>query len=107
MKKCLVLFYSIFLLAGCATIQQMNANMERTNELMGENTETMTVARQTIAANTVVVQESTATTKEFQHFMTLLMAGIFLILLIPSIIMYVLYYKLIKSIKHLIDKQHK
>lgn len=93
MKKIWVLFFSLFLAAGCATMQQMNDNMVRANEMMAENTQTMTTAKETIANNTEVVKKATVSTKQFELFLTVLMA----ILLIPSVILYRLYRKLAKT----------
>lgn len=88
------LFILLFFLASCTSLQQMNSNMKHATELMAENTQTMTSAKEIIAKNTEGVQKSTATTKEFEAFMTIIMAAF----LIASIALYCLYYKLIKTI---------
>ncbi len=107
MKRYIVWLFSIFVLASCTSIQQMNSNLENANYMMSKNTEVMTGAKETISNNTEVVKESTAATKAFAGFMSIFMIIYFLILLVPAFILYRLYLRLAHSVRTLIDRQKK
>ncbi|HSW72360.1 MAG TPA: hypothetical protein VLG44_02995, partial [Chlamydiales bacterium] len=59
MKKVWV-FIILFLMAGCSTLHQMNANMERSNEVIYENTQSVQKSTDAIQTNTHSINESTA-----------------------------------------------
>lgn len=123
--KALLLFAILICLAGCGSINDINYNIVRTNELMDENIVVTSGAQGTIQENTAAVTRSTDSMIEFEdiiadnsaavnrvmdevqtHSYALSIGVITLLalLFLPSLILVVFYFKFLRKMKTLIRK---
>ena len=65
MRKIVFSLLALFT-TSCATLNQMNANMEQTNVLMVENTRAIEASKDVIAENTRQINRSTEAMRDFQ-----------------------------------------
>ncbi len=94
MKRILLLAY-LLTVSGC--IQQLSSNIERSNDLMTQNIQTVTESRKAIEENTRQIHRSTDTMMTFQ-FVFPIFFGIVLLVLV--VILFKFSRKLSKLFKH-------
>lgn len=121
-------FVLLCLLAGCGSLDQTNANMERANALLQENSHVMSRSLDTIGENTKEVRRSTETMMQFEStikenssllqrilgqlskhplFFPIVFFAILLLLLIPSVILYFAFKSLYRQMGALLAKKEK
>lgn len=120
MLKALLLCALLICFAGCGSINEMNSNMSRTNELMDENIVVTKGAQETIQENTRSVNHSTDSMTEFEniiadntaavqrvmdevhthsHALSLGVVALLALLFLPSIILLIFFFKFLKTLK--------
>lgn len=120
MLKALLLCALLICFAGCGTINEMNSNMSRTNELMDENivvtkgaqgtieentrsvnhsTDSMTEFENIIADNTAAVQRVMDEVQTHSHALSLGVLAFLALLFLPSIILLIFFFKFLKTLK--------
>ncbi len=123
--KARLIIAMLICLAGCGSINEINSNMVRTNELMDENIVVTSGAQGTIHENTVAVTRSTDSMIEFEDIIAdnsaavnrvmdevqthsyALSVGVIVLLallFLPSLILVIFYFKFLRKMKTLIRK---
>jgi len=74
-------FLLILTLFFSSCIQQLNQNLEKSNELVQQNMEALTQSRLAIEANTQEIHHSTQTMQQFQIVMPILFGLIVLLMM--------------------------
>jgi hypothetical protein len=104
-------FIICLLLTGCGSIQTMNTNMEHSSALIQTNTEAVRESTQTMQESTKVIANNTALLERITQPLSThpsLIPGIFflvlLLLIVPSLILYLSYRSLLHKIDSLLDK---
>lgn len=96
MKKICV-FITLFLMAGCSTFHKMNENMERSNEVIYENTQHVQKSTDAILTNTHAINESTSGLQGLASPVGVII--IVILLLLPSILLIIFGTKILKHLK--------
>lgn len=121
-----LLLCSLFLgFTACGTLNEMNSNMVRTNELMDENIVVTTNAQGTIEHNTAAVTRSTDSMVEFEgvikdntaavsrvmdevqshsEVFSMGIIGLLALLFLPSLILIIFYFKFLGTMKSYMRK---
>ncbi len=110
---------------ACGSINEMNSNMVRTNELMDENIVVTSSAQTTIQKNTAAVTHSTDSMVEFEdiiadntqtvsrvihevqahsHVLSLGVIAFLVLLFLPSLILVIFYFRFLRSMKSYMRK---
>lgn len=118
--RALLLFALLLGFTACGSINEMNSNMVRTNELMDENIVVTSSAQTTIQKNTAAVTHSTDSMVEFEdiiadntqtvsrimnevqahsHVLSMGVIAFLLLLFLPSIILVIFYFRFLRSMK--------
>jgi hypothetical protein len=118
--KTLLLCALLLCFAGCGSINEMNSNMSKTNELMDENIVVTKGAQVTIQENTRTVSHSTDSMTEFEgiiadntaavervmneihansHALSLGVLSLLALLFLPSLILLIFFFKFLKTLR--------
>ncbi len=89
MKRLSILL--VLLITGCATLNQLNQNMEHSSELLSENTARMEKASAAIEENTAEIKRSTDSLQKTQRALPFAAIFFLLILLIPTLALFKIY----------------
>lgn len=121
-----ILFCTLFLgMAGCGSINDINYNMVRTNELMDQNIVVTTDAQGTINHNTEAITRSNDSMVEFEDVIkentsavsrimdeiesnstafSLGLIALLALLFLPSVILIIFYFKFLRTMKSYMRK---